>query len=125
MQDSHGGLGHTEGLARNVPFKFGDITLYLQLHVQDRAPYMLLMGRPFDVITESTVKTFGNGDAELTITCPNTKRQCVVPTYPRGKLRNVIKINTSRYSNPEYRKTSPPEETPEPEPARNFYASRI
>ncbi|KIK49932.1 hypothetical protein GYMLUDRAFT_183370 [Collybiopsis luxurians FD-317 M1] len=33
MQDSHGGLGLTEGLAQNVPLTFGDITIYLQVHI--------------------------------------------------------------------------------------------
>ena len=126
MQDSHGGLGRTEGLARNVPFTFGDITIYLQLHVQDRAPYTLLMGRPFDVLTESNVKTFANGDVELTITCPNTKRQCVIPTFPRGKLKDRMKIDTSRYNdNPNMRPMGPPTDQPKEEPAGNFRTSRI
>jgi hypothetical protein len=126
MQDSHGGLGKTEGLARNVPFKFGEITLYLQLHVQDRAPYMLLMGRPFDVLTESSLKTFANGDAELTITCPNTKRQCVIPTFPRGKIRNTIRINASRYNDaPSLKKSHSSDEPSKVEPPGNFQTSKI
>ncbi|KAF5339295.1 hypothetical protein D9757_015534 [Collybiopsis confluens] len=120
MQDSHGGLGRTEGLARNVPFTFGDLTIYLQLHVQNRAPYMLLMGRPFDALTESNVKTFANGDTELTITCPNSKRQCVVPTFARGKLANVMKVDTSRYEVPNYKKLPTPEEPSKAEPDGNF-----
>lgn len=34
MQDVHGGIARTLGLARNVPFKFGEITVYLQCHIQ-------------------------------------------------------------------------------------------
>ncbi|KIK53490.1 hypothetical protein GYMLUDRAFT_132311, partial [Collybiopsis luxurians FD-317 M1] len=33
MQDSHGVLGLMEDLAQNVPFTFGDITIYLQVHI--------------------------------------------------------------------------------------------
>ena len=59
---------------------------------------MVLMGRPFDVLTCSVVQTFGNGDSEVTITCPNSGRQCVMNTYPRGELSKRVRINTSRYN---------------------------
>ncbi|KIK53665.1 hypothetical protein GYMLUDRAFT_63625 [Collybiopsis luxurians FD-317 M1] len=40
MQDSHGGLGSIEGLVvQNVPFTFTDITIYLQVHIQNWAPF--------------------------------------------------------------------------------------
>ncbi|EEB88835.1 hypothetical protein MPER_13148 [Moniliophthora perniciosa FA553] len=41
MQSSNGGLNSTRGLARNVPFKFGEIVLYLQVHIVDNAPYQV------------------------------------------------------------------------------------
>ncbi|KIK52613.1 hypothetical protein GYMLUDRAFT_179964, partial [Collybiopsis luxurians FD-317 M1] len=80
MQDSHGGLGSTEGLAQNVPFTFGDITIYLQVHIQNWAPFHHLMGQPFDVLNTSKVKTFANGDSEVTITDPNSEQKCVITT---------------------------------------------
>jgi hypothetical protein len=43
-------------LARNVLFIFGYITVYLQVHVMNNAAYKVLLGRPFDTITESLVK---------------------------------------------------------------------
>ena len=55
MEDVHGGLASTLGLAKNVPFKFGEITMYLQCHVQNRAPFKVLLGWLFDVLTESKV----------------------------------------------------------------------
>lgn len=127
MQDSHGGLGRTEGLARNVPFKFGQLTIYLQVHVQNRAPYMLLLGRPFDVVTESSLKTFANGDAEVTITDPNTGNQCVLPTYPRGQLPSPMKIDTSRYNDkPVYNKIGTDNEgNHKGGPKENFQSSTI
>ncbi|KAE9401998.1 hypothetical protein BT96DRAFT_790918, partial [Gymnopus androsaceus JB14] len=33
MQDVHGGLERTSGLVKNAPFRFGDITVYLQVEV--------------------------------------------------------------------------------------------
>ena len=86
------------GLARNVPFRFGEITVYLQLHVQNHAPYHVLLGRPFDVLTEMEIKTFGNGDQELTITDPNSGHRRTMSTYPRGQIASKLDIDTSCYN---------------------------
>ena len=107
MQDVHGGLERTSGLVRNAPFRFGDITVYLQVHVQNRAPFMCLLGRPFDVLTESNIKNYGNGDQEITITCPNTGKRCTMGTFERGKnLPKKLKIDTSRYEEPLHKNRS-------------------
>lgn len=100
MQDVHGGVQRTLGLARNVPFRIGEITVYLQCHVQDRAPYEVLMGRPFDVLTESEVKNWGNGDQEITITDPNSGAKCTIGTCPKGSRPRQKRIDTSRYNQP-------------------------
>ncbi|KIK53312.1 hypothetical protein GYMLUDRAFT_63719 [Collybiopsis luxurians FD-317 M1] len=97
MQDSHGGLGHTEGLAKNVLFWFRDVTIYLQLHVQDCASDHVLMGKLFDVLTRSTIKACAIGDAEVTITDPNSGRY-VMLTYPQGLIASRMPINTLRYN---------------------------
>ena len=56
MQSANRTLEQTLGLAKNVPFLFGHITVYLQVHVMERPAYKVLLGRPFDTITESEVK---------------------------------------------------------------------
>ncbi len=96
MQSANGQLQPTLGLCRNVPFKFGDVTVYLQLHVVAKAPFQVLLGRPFDVLTESQVRNFKDGDQWVTVTCPNSGQQCVVPTYGRGQgIRITIKNEPS------------------------------
>lgn len=104
MQDSHGNMGRTEGLARNVRAEFGGIVVYLQIHIQRRAPYHVLLGRPFDVLTESNAKTYANGDVEITITCPVTGKRVTIPTYPRGEIIDITTIDTSRYDMESQRK---------------------
>ena len=42
-------------LARNVPFTLGGVTVLLQVHVMDAAPYTVLLEWPFDTITESRI----------------------------------------------------------------------
>ena len=50
------------GLAQNVPFLIGTITLYLQVHVIRSPSYKILLDRPFDVLTESIICNFMNED---------------------------------------------------------------
>lgn len=62
---------------------------------------MVLLGQPFNVLTESVVKNFGNGDQEITITDPNLGRQSTMGTFKRGKILGMKKrIDTSRYDKP-------------------------
>ena len=51
MMSANGGVDQSLGLARNVPFLVGDITLYLQIHVLRAPAYDILLGRPFDILT--------------------------------------------------------------------------
>ena len=55
MESGNGQINPSLGLARNVPCKIGDMTLVLQIHVVRSPAYDILLGRPFDVLTESTV----------------------------------------------------------------------
>ena len=124
MQDVHGGVSWTLGLAKNVPFKIGHLTIYLQCHIQDKAPFEVLIGRPFHVLTESEVKNWGNGDQEITITDPNTDEKCTINSKPRGSRKRRSSIDTSRYARPEL-KTEEGGQKKENEEAGNFRASMI
>ena len=87
MQSANGELDKSEGLLRNVPFRVGNIQLYLQIHVIRDAAYDILLGRPFDVLTRSVVKNYANEDQTITIACPNSGEIATVPTIPRGSWR--------------------------------------
>ena len=91
MQSANRSLEQTLGLAKNVPFLFGHITAYLQVHVMGRPAYKVLLGRPFDTITESVVKNARDGGQSLTLTDPNTGARCVMHTHERGKPPTIIK----------------------------------
>ena len=87
MQSANGELDKSEGLLRNVPFRIGNIQLYLQIHVIRDAAYDILLGRPFDVLTRSVVKNYANEDQTITIACPNSGEIATIPTIPRGSWR--------------------------------------
>src|SRR3984957_1890382 len=84
MESANGTFDWSLGLARNVPFLVGTVTLYLQVHVIRSPSYEILLGRPFDVLTESIIRNYTNEDQTITITDPNTGKQCTIPTFARG-----------------------------------------
>ena len=84
MESASNHLEKTLGLARNVRFSVGGIDVFLQVHILERPPYAVLLGRPFDAFTSSVHKTNSNGSSELLLTDPNTKKVAIVPTYKRG-----------------------------------------
>ena len=46
MQSENGNLDQLLGLAHNIPFQIGAITMYLQVHVISLPAYDVLLGRP-------------------------------------------------------------------------------
>jgi hypothetical protein len=90
MESANKTLEKTLGLAKNVPFVFGPITVYLQVHVIGKAAYKVLLGRPFDTITESEVRNSRDGSQSLTLTDLNTGERCVLHTHERGKPPTVL-----------------------------------
>jgi hypothetical protein len=88
MQSANGEIDQSLGLARNVPCRIGSITLYLQIHVIRAPAYDILLGRPFDVLTQSVVKNYANEDQTITIRDPNSGRIATIPTVPRGPPRH-------------------------------------
>jgi hypothetical protein len=95
MQSANGQVEKTVGLARNVPFRFGDITVYLQVHVIRDPAYKVLLGRPFDILTASNVQNQRDGGQILTLTDPATRKRCTLPTFERGALKNLQKVTPS------------------------------
>ncbi|KAF8229756.1 hypothetical protein L208DRAFT_1479269 [Tricholoma matsutake] len=72
LQSANGGIDQSLGLARNIPCEVGSITLYMQIHIIRDPAYNILLGRPFDVLTESTVKNYRNEAQTITIFDPNS-----------------------------------------------------
>lgn len=87
MQSANGAIDQSLGLARNVPFYIGDITVYLQCHILRSPAYDVLLGRPFDILTQSMIKNYANEDQTITIFDPNSGRRSTIPTTARGPPR--------------------------------------
>ena len=90
MQSANRSLSRICGLARNVPFTLGEVIVLLQVYVIEEAPYTVLMGQPFDSITESRIINDQKGNQTVCITCPNTRVMVMIPTYRRGVLSRRV-----------------------------------
>ena len=80
MVSVNSGVDQSLGLACNVPFLVGTITLYLQVHVLCAPAYDILLGCPFNVLTQSIIRNFSNKNQTITILNPNTGRKATVLT---------------------------------------------
>jgi hypothetical protein len=91
MESANRSIEKTIGLASNVPFLCGYITIYLQVHIMSNPAYKVLLGRPFDIITESLVKNDRDGNQTLILTDPDTGEKCMMSTHERGKPPDIIR----------------------------------
>jgi hypothetical protein len=87
MVSTNGGVDQSLGLARNVAFSVGDMTLYLQVHILCSPAYDILLGCPFDILTQSVVRNYRDENQTITIRDPNTIKSVTVPTIARGTHR--------------------------------------
>ncbi|KAI0039912.1 hypothetical protein FA95DRAFT_1460765, partial [Auriscalpium vulgare] len=71
LQSANRQYSESLGLVRNVPVRFGNMTIYLQIHIVRGVAYDILLGRPFDVLTESVVRNYANADQTVTMINPN------------------------------------------------------
>ena len=103
MQSANGSIDPSLGLARNVPFLVGDLTFYMQVHVIRNPAYDILLGRPFDVLTQSVIRNFRNEDQTLMVHDPNLNRVATIPTIPRGPPRVLSKYNQTKCNHAGFR----------------------
>ncbi|KAG6882273.1 hypothetical protein C0995_015221, partial [Termitomyces sp. Mi166 len=85
MQSANGAIDQSRGLARNVPCTIAGLTIYLQVHVISQPAYNILLGKPFDVLTRSIVRTLSANETVITITDPNGGNSRIIATFERGR----------------------------------------
>ncbi|KAJ3846388.1 hypothetical protein EV368DRAFT_89107 [Lentinula lateritia] len=87
LQSANGNTDWSMGLAKDVPFRFGDVIAFLQVQVVDSPAYDFILGRPFEILMQASYKNFLSGDQHLTLTDPNTYKSTTIPTVPREPPR--------------------------------------
>ncbi|KAJ3748659.1 hypothetical protein DFH05DRAFT_1520266 [Lentinula detonsa] len=83
LQSANGRMDWSLGLAKDVPFRFGEVLAFLQAHIVDSPAYDVLIGRPFEVLMQANVQNFASGDQHITLTDPNSYKSITFPTIPR------------------------------------------
>ena len=84
MVSANGGVDQSLSLAWNVPFMVGKIMLYLKMHILRLPGYNILLGQPFDILTQLVVRNFCDENQMITIVDPNTGKKATVPMIPCG-----------------------------------------
>lgn len=85
MQSANKQCVNSLGLARNVPFNFGDrVVVHLQVHIIRDPAYKVLLGRPFDVLTASNIQNARDGGQTIIITDPLTSKRTLMNTHAKG-----------------------------------------
>ncbi|KAJ3859262.1 hypothetical protein EV359DRAFT_68310 [Lentinula novae-zelandiae] len=87
LQSVNGNTNWSLGLAKDVPFRFGDVIAFLQVQVVDSPAYGFILGCPFEILMQASYKNFLSGDRHLTLTDPNTYKTTTIPTVPREPPR--------------------------------------
>ncbi|KAJ3846267.1 hypothetical protein EV368DRAFT_89308 [Lentinula lateritia] len=87
LQSANGNTDWSLGLAKDVPFRFGDVIAFLQVQVVDSPAYDFILGCPFEILMQASYKNFLSGDQHLTLTDPNTYKSTTIPTVPREPPR--------------------------------------
>ena len=87
MMSANGGVDQSLRLVQNVPFVIGDLTVHLQVHILRNPAYNILLGWPFNVLTQSIIQNFADENQTITIINPNTRRKAIIPTIPQGSFR--------------------------------------
>ncbi|KXN92372.1 hypothetical protein AN958_08388 [Leucoagaricus sp. SymC.cos] len=93
MQSANRQITKICSLDKNIPFNFGNITIHLQVYVIEQAPYRVLLGRLFDMITESQIANSTERHQFISITDPNTEEHTSLSTYPQEHLPHAQEVN--------------------------------
>jgi len=91
MESANAQSSMTLGEIQDVALTFGTITVYIQFQIMMRAPFRLLIGRPFFSLTKSTYDNIENHGTILTIRDPNDhSKSLAIPTMARTPARKEI-----------------------------------
>jgi hypothetical protein len=72
-------------LLQDLKIDISGYDFYLQVQVMKEAPYEMLLGRPFFMLTQATHKHFDNGESRPTLFDPNIGDKITFPTRARNR----------------------------------------
>ena len=94
VESANAATTKTLGMVENHPVQLGPITIYLQIQVVEKAPFEVLLGRPFFDITSCSEISSAGGHHEIHVKHPTTGAPYVFATEPRHP-RDIREISIS------------------------------
>ncbi|KAF9470608.1 hypothetical protein BDN70DRAFT_821139 [Pholiota conissans] len=85
METANSSQERTIGLLHDLKLTIGGYDFYVQAQVVDNAPYDLLLGLPFHVLTTIRHQFFKDGSSHVTLNDPNTGAEITIPTKHRKR----------------------------------------
>lgn len=82
METANSSSSWTMGIT-TLSMTVGGITIRVQAHIVEDAPYEVLLGRPFHTLLSAITRDYPDGGQDITITCPETRATAVLLTRPR------------------------------------------
>ncbi|KXN87586.1 hypothetical protein AN958_08440 [Leucoagaricus sp. SymC.cos] len=68
MQSANRQITKTYSLAKNILFNFGNVTIHLQVHVMEQAPYrVLIMDIPFSITIDEASMAIANSGLDINL----------------------------------------------------------
>ncbi len=79
MESANSSLNTSVGLLQDLKFTIGGYDFYLQVQVIENAPYEILLGLPFHVLTELETKFYTDGSSHITLKDQTQERSSEFP----------------------------------------------
>ena len=87
VEAANSSKSHTLGAIPEVTMTIGDVDLAVHVHVVEEAPFEVLLGRPFFVLTACETKDAEDGGQVLKIRDPWQGKTALVPTRDRVRTK--------------------------------------
>ena len=89
MVSANSGIDQALGLAYNILFLVSNITLYLQIYILHAPSYDILLGHPFNILTQSIIHNYMDKNQIITIIDLNIGQKATILTIPHGSFHFV------------------------------------
>jgi hypothetical protein len=80
----------TLGMVPNIKVCVSGLELSLQVQIVEKAPFEVLLGRPFYALTSCITRDFPDGEQHITLTDPNTSHTITIATKARERRRERV-----------------------------------
>ena len=98
MEGANGLVSKTLGCAENLSMQVGDVAFEVHAHVVERAPFRLLLGRPFHNLLLCRLEDRPDGSIDISVRNPaDPHHSIIIPSRPRKALVGCVRALSFPY----------------------------